>query len=176
MGDESCCISCFGLEVLVGSPDRDQNYWMLQSKSDKQDPLQWVMDSCPLWDRMMGFDRNISLLGQVMMHLSWLRGCAMYPPSDAHQTESGKRLVSPPDSSSRSPKWRSPVGEFRARLISPLHILGWTLSGWLGEQNFPRVATACGRKEIMSRVWMCHSCEPSHISQSSFFSGQMSQT
>lgn len=46
-----------------------------------------------------------------------------------------KRLVSPPDSSWRSPRWRGPMGEFRARLMSPLHILEWTLSGWLGEQN-----------------------------------------
>lgn len=34
---------------------------MLQSKSDKQDPPQWVMDSCPCWD-MAGFARNSCFL------------------------------------------------------------------------------------------------------------------
>lgn len=73
------------------------------------------------------------------------------------------------------------MGEFRARLIrarliSPLQVLGWALLGWLGEQNHPQVATACGRKQIVPGVWMSHSYEPSYISQSSFISGQVSQT
>lgn len=137
------------------------------------------MDSCPLWD-MLGFARNICLLGQggeqcraragqMMVHLSWLRGlwyvsCLRDSPDWIRQ-EAG------------FPTWfllekSQSIRKFRARLTSPCQVLGRTLLGW---QNSPQVATACGRKQVMSGVWMCHSCEPSYTSQSSFISGQVSQ-